>query len=93
MNQELEAILKEPRALKSIVIIGAGHAGASLAIKLRVLGHQGAITLIGEESAFPYERPPLSKAYLLGKLERERLYLRPDSFYSEHQITVVTGAG
>ena len=83
--------MKEPRALKSIVIIGAGHAGASLAIKLRVLGHQGAITLIGEESAFPYERPPLSKAYLLGKLERERLYLRPDSFYSEHQITVVTG--
>jgi 3-phenylpropionate/trans-cinnamate dioxygenase ferredoxin reductase subunit len=77
--------------LKSIVIIGAGHAGASLAIKLRVLGHQGAITLIGEESTFPYERPPLSKDYLLGKLGRERLYLRPDSFYSEHQIMVVTG--
>ena len=76
--------------MNAIVIIGAGQAGASLAIKLRALGHQGTITLIGEEGAPPYERPPLSKAYLMGKLERERLYLRPPSFYPEHRITVVT---
>jgi 3-phenylpropionate/trans-cinnamate dioxygenase ferredoxin reductase subunit len=77
--------------VKTIVIIGAGQAGASLAIKLRALGHQGSITLIGEERALPYERPPLSKSYLLGKLDRDRLYLRPQAFYDEHGITVVTG--
>jgi 3-phenylpropionate/trans-cinnamate dioxygenase ferredoxin reductase component len=78
-------------ALKTIVIVGAGQAAASLAAKLRALGHQGSIMLIGDEPALPYERPPLSKAYLLGKLERERLYLRPQSFYDDHQIKVVTG--
>jgi len=77
--------------MKTIIIIGAGQAAASLAIKLRALGHQGPITLIGDEPALPYERPPLSKAYLLGKLERERLYLRPQAFYDEHRITVITG--
>jgi 3-phenylpropionate/trans-cinnamate dioxygenase ferredoxin reductase subunit len=77
--------------VKTIIIIGAGQAAASLAAKLRVLGHQGPITMIGDEPVLPYERPPLSKAYLLGKLERERLYLRPQSFYDENQIRVVTG--
>ena len=77
--------------LRTIVIIGAGQAAASLAAKLRALGHQGPITLIGDESDLPYERPPLSKSYLLGKAERERLCLRPQAFYDEHQITVITG--
>ena len=77
--------------ITKIVIIGAGQAGASLACKLRALGHQGPITLIGEEPALPYERPPLSKSYLLGKLERERLYLRQQSYYDKHQIELVTG--
>jgi 3-phenylpropionate/trans-cinnamate dioxygenase ferredoxin reductase subunit len=49
-----------------VVIVGAGQAGAALAAKLRALGHQGPITMIGEEPAPPYQRPPLSKAYLLG---------------------------
>lgn len=79
--------------MKRIIIIGAGQAGASLAIKLRAQGHQGPITLIGDEPELPYERPPLSKAYLLGKLERERLYLRPQAFYDEHRIKVVIGCG
>ncbi|MDQ2090625.1 NAD(P)/FAD-dependent oxidoreductase [Marimonas arenosa] len=69
-----------------IVVIGAGQAGSSLCAKLRNLGHTGSITLIGEESAPPYQRPPLSKAYLLGEMELERLYLRPESFYAENGI-------
>lgn len=76
---------------KRIIIIGAGQAGASLAIKLRALGHTGPITLIGKEPALPYERPPLSKAYLLGKVDQQRLYLRPQAFYDDHHIDVITG--
>ena len=62
--------------MSGIVIVGAGQAGASLAAKLRALGYAGSLTLIGEESAPPYQRPPLSKGYLLGEMELERLYLR-----------------
>ena len=50
----------------NIVILGAGQAAASLAARLRALGHGGPITVIGDEAAPPYQRPPLSKAYLLG---------------------------
>jgi hypothetical protein len=49
-------------------------------------GFTGAITLIGEEHAPPYQRPPLSKAYLLGDMALERLYLRPESYYAENGI-------
>ena len=69
-----------------VVIVGAGQAGAALAARLRALGHSGAITLIGEEPAPPYQRPPLSKAYLLGDMEEERLWLRAADFYSDHAI-------
>lgn len=72
--------------MEKIVVVGAGQAGASLVAKLRSTGFSGRITLIGEEPAPPYQRPPLSKAYLLGKMEKERLYLRPESFYSENGI-------
>ena len=58
--------------MSGIVIIGAGQAGSSLAIKLRTLGYEGAITLIGEEPYAPYQRPPLSKTYLLGEMALER---------------------
>jgi len=77
--------------MDDIVVIGAGQAGASLVAKLRKEGFGGAITLIGEEPALPYERPPLSKGYLMGELEKERLYLRPASFYAENDIAVLTG--
>ncbi len=77
--------------MSHIVVIGAGQAGASLVAKLRSLGHHGKITLIGEESAPPYQRPPLSKAYLLGEMEEERLYLRPESFYAENRIELRLG--
>ncbi|MEI2808344.1 NAD(P)/FAD-dependent oxidoreductase [Albidovulum sp.] len=71
-----------------IVIVGAGQAGASLAAKLRALGHQGPVTLIGEEPQPPYQRPPLSKAYLLGEMELERLHLRAPAFWDEQAVTL-----
>lgn len=78
--------------MTAIVIIGAGQAGAALAAKLRALGHDGPITMIGEEPAPPYQRPPLSKAYLLGEMELERLYLRAPSFWEDQNITLKLGA-
>ncbi|MBU2865779.1 NAD(P)/FAD-dependent oxidoreductase [Pacificibacter marinus] len=78
--------------MKHVVVIGAGQAASAFAFKLRALGHKGAITLIGDEPALPYQRPPLSKAYLLGDMSRERLFLRPQSSYDEADITVRMGA-
>ena len=77
--------------MSHVIVIGAGQAGASLCAKLRALGFDGAITLIGEEPVPPYQRPPLSKAYLLGEMEEERLYLRPASYYEENDITLRLG--
>ena len=74
-----------------IAVIGAGQAGASLVAKLRAEGFDGDITLIGAESVLPYQRPPLSKAYLLGDMALERLFLRPQSFYDENNITLRLG--
>jgi 3-phenylpropionate/trans-cinnamate dioxygenase ferredoxin reductase component len=78
--------------MADVVVIGAGQAGAALVAKLRALGHNGAITLIGEEPAPPYQRPPLSKAYLMGEMEEERLWLRSNDFYAEQNITLRLGA-
>ncbi|NNE89993.1 MAG: NAD(P)/FAD-dependent oxidoreductase, partial [Silicimonas sp.] len=78
--------------MSGIVIIGAGQAGASLAEQLRAEGYDGQVTLIGEEPVPPYERPPLSKAYLLGESEKERLFLRPEAIYAEKGITLRLGA-
>ena len=61
--------------MAGVVVIGAGQAGAALVAKLRGEGYEGAITLIGEEPVPPYQRPPLSKKYLLGEMALERLYL------------------
>ena len=69
-----------------VVVVGAGQAGSSLVVKLRNLGFEGDVTLIGAETAPPYQRPPLSKKYLLGEMELERLYLRPLAFYAENNI-------
>ncbi|WP_333684005.1 NAD(P)/FAD-dependent oxidoreductase [Pontibaca methylaminivorans] len=74
-----------------IVVIGGGQAGASLVAKLRGEGYDGPLTLIGAEPFPPYQRPPLSKGYLLGEMARERLFLRPESFYAEHAITLRLG--
>ncbi|MDC0658640.1 FAD-dependent oxidoreductase [Leisingera sp. SS27] len=77
--------------MSHIVVIGAGQAGSSLVAKLRKDGFDGEITLIGAEAALPYQRPPLSKAYLLGEMELERLFLRPESFYIDNNITLKLG--
>ncbi len=74
--------------MRKVVVIGAGQAGAALVAKLRGLGFDGQITLIGEEPVPPYQRPPLSKAYLLGEMTLQRLFLRPESFYAEQDITL-----
>jgi len=68
---------------ENIVIIGAGQAGQQAVQSLRSEGFKGAITMVGDEAYPPYQRPPLSKAYLLGSFERPRLFLKPDSFYEE----------
>ena len=73
------------------VVVGAGQAGAALVAKLRAGGFEGQITLIGEEPAPPYQRPPLSKAYLLGEMGLDRLYLRPEEFYADKGITLRLG--
>ena len=74
-----------------IVIIGAGHASAQLCESLRKGGHTGSITLVGEEDWLPYQRPPLSKAYLLGDFERNRLFVKPRAFYDEAGIDLRLG--
>ncbi|WP_132860577.1 NAD(P)/FAD-dependent oxidoreductase [Shimia isoporae] len=74
-----------------VVVIGAGQAGSSCVAKLRNGGFEGDVTLIGAEPVPPYQRPPLSKKYLLGEMELERLFLRPESFYAEQNIKLRTG--
>ena len=69
-----------------VVILGAGHAGGTAAALLRQYGFEGAITLIGEEPIAPYQRPPLSKAWLKGEADAESLALKPVEFYAEHGI-------
>lgn len=77
--------------MSGTIIIGAGQAGASAAAKLRNLGYDDDITLIGAESAPPYQRPPLSKKYMLGEMDLERLYLRPIDYYETNNITLRLG--
>lgn len=71
-----------------VVVVGAGQAGASLVAKLRGVGFAGKITLIGAEKVPPYQRPPLSKGFLLGEISEERLYLRPEAYYADNDISL-----
>ena len=77
--------------MSHIIAVGAGQAGASLVAKLRNSGFDGEITLLGREPVAPYQRPPLSKGYLLGEMSLDRLFLRPESFYAEHNIQLRKG--
>ncbi|MGY3438713.1 MULTISPECIES: NAD(P)/FAD-dependent oxidoreductase [unclassified Marinovum] len=70
------------------IVVGGGQAGASLVAKLRNSGFEGEVTLICGEPVPPYERPPLSKAYLSGDMAQERLYLRPEQFYADQDIAL-----
>lgn len=77
--------------MRHVVVIGAGQAGLSLVAKLRNGGFDGDITLIGAEPVPPYQRPPLSKAYLMGDMTLERLFLRPESYFAEQKIDLRLG--
>ncbi|MEV0611960.1 FAD-dependent oxidoreductase [Nonomuraea sp. NPDC050404] len=73
------------------VIVGAGLAGAKAAEALREEGFDGPVVLLGEESERPYERPPLSKGYLLGQDERDKVYVHPSQWYAEHDVDLRLG--
>jgi 3-phenylpropionate/trans-cinnamate dioxygenase ferredoxin reductase subunit len=73
------------------VIVGASLAGAKAAEALREEGFDGPLVMIGEESERPYERPPLSKDYLLGKADRETIYVHPREWYAEHDVDLRLG--
>ncbi len=77
--------------MTKVLIIGAGHAGGTAAALLRQFGHEGPIVLAGEEPVPPYQRPPLSKAWLKGEADLEALLLRPESFYAEQDIELRLG--
>ncbi|AKM08969.1 NAD(P)/FAD-dependent oxidoreductase [Croceicoccus naphthovorans] len=69
-----------------VLIVGAGHGGAGVAVALRTAGFEGSIVMVGRESEPPYERPPLSKEYLAREKEFERLYIRPPKFWEDKNI-------
>ncbi|MCC7268286.1 MAG: FAD-dependent oxidoreductase [Caulobacteraceae bacterium] len=75
----------------NVVILGAGHAGGSAAALLRQFGYEGHIVMVGDEPLAPYQRPPLSKAWLKGEADGEALALRPEEFYAENDIDFRAG--
>ncbi|WP_329312136.1 FAD-dependent oxidoreductase [Streptomyces sp. NBC_01278] len=79
-------------ANNGFVIVGASLAGAKAAQTLREEGFDGPVVLLGEENERPYERPPLSKGYLLGKDERDTVYVHPPHWYAEHDVDLRLGA-
>jgi 3-phenylpropionate/trans-cinnamate dioxygenase ferredoxin reductase subunit len=72
-----------------VIIVGAGHAGGTAAALLRQFGYAGPVILVGEEPIAPYQRPPLSKAWLKGEADADSLALRPESFYAEAGIDLI----
>ena len=76
----------------AVVIVGAGHAGVQSAASLREQGFEGAIVLLSEEKELPYQRPPLSKAFLKGEMDLHGLPLRAEGFYRDQRIDLRLGA-
>jgi 3-phenylpropionate/trans-cinnamate dioxygenase ferredoxin reductase subunit len=74
-----------------VLVVGAGHGGAQLAVSLRQLGFAGSVGIIGDEPELPYERPPLTKDYLSGARSFERLLIRPPTFWTERQVDLLLG--
>lgn len=77
--------------MSGMVIIGAGHAAGQAAASLRQEKYEGPITIIGDEPHVPYQRPPLSKAYLMGEQTRDKVYIRPEKFYDDKDVTLRLG--
>ena len=86
---ELSAML--PTMFGQIVIVGAGQAADQAVHTLRRKGFTGKLAVVGDEPWLPYQRPPLSKKYLAGALDRDRLILRPPHFYTEHSVETHLG--
>jgi len=78
-------------SVENVVIIGAGQAGFQVAASLRQSGYEGNIIMIGDETTVPYQRPPLSKAFLKNLVDETSIQLRPESFYNDNRITLVQG--
>jgi 3-phenylpropionate/trans-cinnamate dioxygenase ferredoxin reductase subunit len=74
--------------MSGVVIIGAGHAAGQAAASLRQAKYAGDITIVGDEAHIPYQRPPLSKAYLKGDQSADKVYLRAESFYADRNIAM-----
>tara|TARA_R110000782_G_scaffold78276_9_gene155764 strand:- start:192887 stop:194116 length:1230 start_codon:yes stop_codon:yes gene_type:complete len=74
-----------------VLIIGAGHGGAQAALMLRQLGFEGSVAMLGDEKEPPYERPPLSKEYMAGDKEFDRILIRPRSFWEERKVDMLLG--
>src|SRR5258708_23392577 len=79
-------------AYDRFVIVGAGQSGGQIAAALRLAGYAGEIALLGEEIHLPYQRPPLSKAYLAGEFDVAQVLLRPAEYYVKHAIALKLGA-
>src|SRR4249919_1442644 len=76
-------------AEQRVVIVGAGHAGFQLAASLRQGGFDGSIVLLGDEPQLPYQRPPLSKDYLSGKIGLDLLLMRPAAFFADQRVELM----
>lgn len=74
-----------------VLIVGAGHGGAQLAILLRQAKFEGSIAIVGDEPEMPYERPPLSKDYFSGEKSFERIMIRPATFWAERDVAMLLG--
>lgn len=77
--------------MDKVVIVGSGQAGVQCAISLRDQGYQGAVAIVGDEPGWPYQRPPLSKAYLLGKMDDDGILLRAPALYDELGVALLDG--
>jgi len=73
----------------NVIIVGAGHAAGQVVASLQQMKHTGQITVVGDEPWYPYQRPPLSKKFLAGELDAERLYVKPENFYADADVSVL----
>src|SRR5215212_10616172 len=86
---EAGQVSTDSSAQKAVVVVGAGHAGFQVAASLRQHGFAERIWLLNDESHLPYQRPPLSKAYLKGEGRPDSLMFRPDKFYRDQNIELI----
>jgi Uncharacterized NAD(FAD)-dependent dehydrogenases len=80
-----------PIVSETVIIAGAGQAAGQAVASLRQEGFDGRIVLVGAEPVQPYQRPPLSKAFLAGTLPLERLFLKPPAFYEQARVETLLG--